>query len=463
MYSVMWFRRDLRTADNPAFSAAMACGPTLAVFAITEETWQRHQLSPAKRSLLVRQLLSLEQQLRHLNVPLFTLDCSTFSHIPESLVHFCSSVGSEKVFFNHEYEIDERKCTKHAVSAFASNGVACEGFHDQCAIKPGDIKTATGGWYKVFTAFKNSYLSQFSGHARLLIPRPKKQKKLPLTGDSSALQNIRIENHWDKAWPAGEKYAFDQLSRFIQERVDDYHTWRDFPAKNAGCALSPYLSIGAISTRQCIHELLTATDRENEGPGCWLNELIWRDFYRHLMFAYPDICKYKAFKQETDRLPWKTTASLFKRWTEGRTGYPIVDAAMLQLKNKGWMHNRLRMVTAMFLCKHLFIDWRMGEKYFMQHLVDGDLASNNGGWQWSASTGVDAAPYFRIFNPVRQSQRFDPEGHFIRQYLPQLASLDNKAIHMPSPEQAHQCNYPSPIVDHRSATQNTKALFQALK
>jgi deoxyribodipyrimidine photo-lyase len=199
-----------------------------------------------------------------------------------------------------------------------------------------------------------------------------------------------------------------------------------------------------------------------QGIATWINELIWREFYKHLLVDFPQLCRFKPFKPETDRLPWKQDSELFEAWKAGRTGFPIVDAAMRQLKQTAWMHNRLRMVVAMFLTKHLFIDWRLGEAYFMSMLVDGDLASNNGGWQWSASTGVDAVPYFRIFNPTRQSQRFDERGDFIRQYLPELSGLDNKSIHMPSAQQAKALAYPLPIVDHSAAVAQTKLWFKRL-
>ena len=191
----------------------------------------------------------------------------------------------------------------------------------------------------------------------------------------------------------------------------------------------------------------------------WIGELIWRDFYQHVVVDFADVCKFKAMQKHTEAFPWRYDKKLFKAWCDGETGIPIVDAAMLQLKETGWMHNRLRMVVAMFLTKNLQIDWRMGEHYFMTHLIDGDFAANNGGWQWSASTGTDAAPYFRIFNPVSQSQRFDAEGVFIRRYLPALAKLSAKIIHNPPPTP----NYPLPIVDLSLSRKETIALFGALK
>lgn len=466
MTCLMWFRTDLRLADNPAFSAAMACGPTLAVYCITEQSWDEHQLSPARRALMAASLRELATGLERLNVPLLVVNCRHFSKIPTVLSTLCKQHHIQQLFFNHEYEYNERQCTSKVVRSAEKSGVAVRGYHDQCALTPGTIKTGGGDWYRVFTPFKNKYLSEYDRHARALVKKPGKQKPVALSADLAALEKWPTDSHWLKLWPGGEQEATRRLKKFLDGPLQDYSNWRDFPAVDGTSSLSPYLAVGCISSRQCMDaawHLGAASADDNAGAHTWLVELVWRDFYRHLLFAYPKLCMHQPFIDNTDQLPWRTGKALFDTWAEGRTGYPIVDAAIHQLRSTGWMHNRLRMVTAMFLTKHLFIDWRMGEAFFMQHLVDGDLASNNGGWQWSASTGVDAAPYFRIFNPVRQSQRFDPKGIFIRRYLPQLASLDNRAIHMPTAEQARARGYPTPVVDHREATEQTKSWFKALK
>jgi deoxyribodipyrimidine photo-lyase len=202
--------------------------------------------------------------------------------------------------------------------------------------------------------------------------------------------------------------------------------------------------------------------QQETGPATWLSELIWREFYKHIVFFHPEVCRYKPYKANTDKIPWRYDEGDYQKWCEGNTGFPLVDAAMRQLNQTGWMHNRLRMVVAMFLSKTLFLDWRWGERYFMQHLIDGDLAANNGGWQWSASTGTDAVPYFRIFNPITQSERFDPEGRFIRQYCPELARLDNKAIHNPYARGVppRSLDYPEPIVDYQAMRLKVIAEFK---
>jgi deoxyribodipyrimidine photo-lyase len=244
------------------------------------------------------------------------------------------------------------------------------------------------------------------------------------------------------------------LQTFIEHRIRNYQTTRDFPGLDATSRLSVYLTSGILSVRQCLHAAIVANQGHMaEGDGgiaTWISELIWRDFYHHILVGYPRVSRHQPFKLATNRIAWRDAPEDLHAWQTGQTGFPIIDAAMRQLNQTGWMHNRLRMVVAMFLTKNLLIDWRHGERWFMQHLIDGDLAANNGGWQWSASTGTDAVPYFRIFNPVSQSKRFDPDGEFIRQWVPELARVDDKHIHDPHSAKDKRyaaLAYPQPIVD----------------
>ena len=462
-YNLMWFRSDLRVYDNPALYQAMTQGPTVAVFVLTEGQWQQHDMAPARRSLLLRQVRSLARELEKLHVPLIVLNCDSFKELPENLNALREQLGIQSLFFNHEYELNEKACATEVTSLFKGKGVSVSAHHDACLLPPGSIRNKQGEPYKVFTAFKRALFEVYHNKARSIHNRPKPQKALQVNTDISLLPQ---DNYLAKLWPDGEDEAHERLNQFMDHHIKQYKNLRDFPAANASSVISPYLAVGALSTTQCMQAALSLNKGSlsdgNEGIACWINELIWREFYRHLLVDFPDVCRHKAFKPETERLPWKHDQDKFSAWKEGRTGYPLVDAAMRQLNETGWMHNRLRMVTAMFLTKHLFIDWRLGEAYFMSKLVDGDLASNNGGWQWSASTGVDAVPYFRIFNPVMQSQRFDPEGEFTRQYVPELAQLDNKSIHMPTEKQARSLAYPLPIVDHAQAVAQTKYWFKSL-
>jgi deoxyribodipyrimidine photo-lyase len=271
-------------------------------------------------------------------------------------------------------------------------------------------------------------------------------------------------------WPAGEDAAQDRLQTFIEDRIRAYARQRDLPADDATSRLSPYLTIGAISSRRCVQAAVAANHNSlngrKSGAATWISEIIWREFYRHFLAAFPRVSMNRPFRLRTDKLPWRHDEDQFTAWCQGMTGVPIVDAGMRQLRQTGWMHNRLRMITAMFLSKDLFIDWRWGERHFMRHLIDGDLASNNGGWQWSASTGADAAPYFRVFNPYRQGRRFDPEGDFVHRYVPELAEVPSRCVHDPSLLPARlrsRLDYPEPIVQHAPAAARAVAAFRRLR
>ena len=460
----MWFRSDLRVFDNPAFFSSMSQGPTIAVFIVTESQWKIHGISPAKRALILRQVKMLQDELEKLHVPLMVLSADTFNEIPGVLAEFIQTFSVKKIFFNHEYEVNEKACELKLIERLHEQGISHSSHHDACLIEPGVIRNKQGDPYKVYSAFKRAYIQAFSYHARSILNRPEAQRPVRINSDISLIPNNCSD--FSELWPAGEEEAHERLNNFLDQNIKQYKAKRDIPSEAATSQLSPYLAVGIISSTQCMHAALSlnhgSLSEGNQGVATWINELIWREFYKHLLVDFPQLCRFKPFKPETDRLPWKQESERFEAWKEGRTGFPIVDAAMRQLKATAWMHNRLRMVVAMFLTKHLFIDWRLGEAYFMSVLVDGDLAANNGGWQWSASTGVDAVPYFRIFNPTRQSQRFDESGDFIRQYLPELSSLDNKSIHMPSSLQAKRLGYPLPIVDHSTAVAQTKLWFKQL-
>ena len=472
MNNLVWLRSDLRIYDNPALFNAMSKGPTVAVYCLTNEQWDKHGLSQIKRRLIVDHLFELEEQLAKLNVPLIVIDCALFLNVPQSLAGLCRDLNITNMYYNHEYEVNEKSCSNSVVNQLAQLNIECFGYHDQCIVAPGSILNGSRECYKVFSAYAKNWQQNVSALARPLYYKPEPQAELALTSDISCLKNylIDVDIQTKDQWPIGEDEAHDRLNEFIEQNVSDYHNSRDFPDLDATSHLSVYLALGVITTRQCLQAMVSHSQQDVEllfevsgdGARCWLNELVWREFYRHILVAFPKVCKGKPFKDLTDKLPWKADNQDFQAWCEGRTGVPIVDAAMRQLNTTGWMHNRLRMVVAMFLTKHLQIDWRLGEAYFYGKLADADLASNNGGWQWSASTGVDAVPYFRIFNPYRQAARFDPKGSFVRKYVKELASIQGKAIHQPSKALAMQHGYPTPIVDLKIAAEHTKALFKNL-
>lgn len=467
--NLMWFRNDLRIYDNPALHRACAQGPCVAVYFLCQEQWRQHDVSFWQQDLILRQLRTLEADLARLNIPLRVLDCGDFSQLPDAMLRFALDHSISHVYCNAEYALNEARCVRLLVQRLSDWGVALHESHDQCVIAPGRVLTQSGEMFKVFTAFKRAYFKDFAASGRALMDCPAAQSGVSLVSDLRVLDQVHVNNPALKPelWPAGEESAHERLNGFIEGPILRYAEQRDVPSRAATSTLSPYLAIGALSTTQCLHAALSMNHGQleggHQGVDVWISELVWRDFYRHLLAAVPRLSRHEPFKAETTGLRWSHDAAAFQAWSEGRTGFPLVDAAMRQLNSIGWMHNRLRMVSAMFLTKHLFIDWRWGERYFMQRLVDGDLASNNGGWQWSASTGVDAAPYFRIFNPTRQSERFDPDGEFIRRHVPELATLDRRSIHAPSAEQARQLGYPLPMVDHAAAVAETKRQFQALQ
>jgi deoxyribodipyrimidine photo-lyase len=274
------------------------------------------------------------------------------------------------------------------------------------------------------------------------------------------------KNFGEQLWQAGEAAADDTLKEFVTTRATTYDQQRDLPLEPGTSQLSPHLVMGTVSAKQCLYAAYRANGNRlaggNPGLDTWISELIWREFYNHILAAHPRISMGQAFRRETERLNWNEDSDKLARWQAGETGLPLVDAGMRQLNTTGWMHNRLRMVTSQFLTKHLFINWREGERYFMQNLVDGDLAANNGGWQWSASTGTDAVPYFRMFNPIRQAERFDPTGAFVRSQIAELAQTQGKAIFTPW-QYVDDSNYPKPIIDLATARDKTLAEWKRIR
>jgi deoxyribodipyrimidine photo-lyase len=474
MSALVWFRSDLRTVDNRALHEACrrADGPVIAVFVATPRQWRKHDWGPPRVDFVLRNVAVLSVELERLGIPLLVRSTPSFGGVPRVLLKLARERRCDALFFNREYEHNERVRDEAVAAMLRRNGVAVETVHDQTVLPPDIVRTGGGEFFKVFTPFRNAWMRELhrAGVPRPL-RRPRRRGRPPFRPDSvpGRIDGIAASPLPTRLWPAGERAALRRLDRFIERRIERYQEDRDYPALDGTSTLSPWLACGAISPRQCLQAAAAANlgevDSGREGVETWISELVWREFYRHVLIGFPRVSRGRAFRRETDRLPWRGDDEAFGHWREGRTGVPLVDAAMRQLAETGWMHNRLRMVVAMYLAKDLFIDWRRGEAFFMNSLVDGDFANNNGGWQWAASTGTDAAPYFRIFNPVRQSERWDAEGRFIRKYCPELADLGPKEIHDPSklgPERLKQLGYPEPLVDHGLARQRVIEAFKAL-
>jgi deoxyribodipyrimidine photo-lyase len=480
MRGLIWFRTDLRVSDNTALLAACkACKDgVVALFIISPGEWRAHDWAPVKVDLVLRTLAELSASLAKLNIALRIIECASPKDIPSALLGVAESHGCDGLFFNREYELNEARRDEKVAAAFTEAGRKVHAYHDQVYAAPGDVRTGGGTYFTVFTPFKKAlYAHMLRSGLPESVATPRALPAMVGTPDPVPAAVAGFESHIPASlWPAGEAHARKRLSTFVERSLLSYKARRDFPADAEGTSkLSPYLNIGTISCRQCLHAAIAANpvpaarsplDSGSEGAVHWISELVWREFYIHIMVGYPRVCMNRAFQKPTESIRWNENAAHFEAWKQGRTGVPIVDAAMRQLATTGFMHNRLRMIAAMYLTKNLFLDWRLGEAFFMRYLVDGFLASNNGGWQWSASTGTDAAPYFRIFNPVSQSRRFDEQGEFIRRYVPELRDLDADTIHEPwtLPGLLRQgLDYPQPLVDLSKSRADAIEAFRVVK
>lgn len=468
---LIWFRTDLRVHDNTALTAAMQAGPTLAVFLVSPGQWRAHDDAPCKVDFWLRNLAMLEAQLRQLNVPLLVRHAEHWSDAPGVLAALCREHSVDCVQANEEYGVNEAQRDREVAEQLAEMGVNFRSHSDQLLFPPGSIRTRSDGYFQVFSQFRKVCYQRLHTALPEKLALPKAQAPCAIGSDPIPTQVPGFDAP-DAAlqalWPAGETAALERMARFADEQLHDYDRQRDFPARPGTSQLSPYLAAGVLSPRQCLHAALRNNQGEFEtgsaGAVVWINELLWREFYKHILVAFPRVSRHRAFRANTESLPWRQAPQELAAWQEGRTGFPLIDAAMRQLLATGWMHNRLRMVVAMFLTKNLLIDWREGERFFMRHLIDGDLAANNGGWQWSASTGTDAVPWFRLFNPITQSQRFDPDGRFIRQWLPELAELDDRRIHDPSLAGGlfGVSDYPQRMVDLAASRERALSTFKEL-
>ncbi len=459
MNPVFWFRRDLRLYSNEALIDAINSGAKHALFVVSTQQWSGHDMAAMQKDLLLRRVNYIGQALSEYGVTLHILEVPLFKDIPGELQKLCEQHSFSHVFANREYEVNELERDK----ACANSGINLVLYDGDVIAKPGTVTTKSGEMFKVFTPFKRAWLSQYECEQFTLPQWPLTEGAEPVNWQIPTCLKGDGSSH---KWPVDDEALSSIVTRFIHDKFAKYHDDRDFPAIKGTSGLSPYLALGIVSVKQLLVNVQSqypdVLQSAKSNLFSWVNELIWREFYRHLICAFPNLCKHKNFNTKYDSLQWQQDDHHFEAWCEGRTGYPLVDAAMRQLTQTGWMHNRLRMVVASFLTKHLLIDWRRGEEFFMRHLIDGDLASNNGGWQWAASTGCDAQPYFRIFNPITQSERFDPEGEFIRKFLPELENIPTKYIHFPHQYLAATASksYWPAIVDHKAARERALARFK---
>lgn len=469
---LVWLRNDLRINDNYALHAACrsANARVIALFIATPGQWAQHHMAPKQAEFIWQSLLDVQQSLAKKGIPLHIAECDDFNASVSLLQDFCREHRVDRLFYNYQYEVNERQRDAMTESALFEQDIMVQGFDDSLLLPPGSVLTGNREMYKVFTPFSRAFVKRLQEGLPECLPAPDVRNSGAIDPHDRPLKAFDYPREAVDArlFPAGEQAAIARLREFCQQPVTEYPEQRDLPARDGTSRLSVYLATGVLSPRQCLHRLLKQhpDGLEDRQVFVWLNELIWREFYRHLLVAYPSLCRHQPFTRWTRGVKWRDDKQGLLAWQQGKTGYPIVDAAMRQLNSLGWMHNRLRMITASFLVKDLLIDWRKGERYFMSQLLDGDLAANNGGWQWAASTGTDAAPYFRIFNPTTQGERFDKTGEFIRHWLPELRAVPEKYIHQPhewAKKNQQSLDYPLPIVEHKQARQQTLDAFEAAR
>jgi deoxyribodipyrimidine photo-lyase len=477
----MWFRRDLRAQDNAALHHALRnCAQVHCVFVLDREILDPLPRADRRVEFIRESLVSLDEDLRTLAAQEHAGLIVRHAVARQEIPRLALSLGVESVFANHDYEPQAIERDAIVRGALADEGIALHTYKDHVVFERDEILTANGTPYGVFTPYRNAWLKKVDPfylkpfpvqkHALALAQRPEPHRHpVPLLEafgfEPTNLTELRL--------PTGAAGGQQLFNEFLA-RMDHYHETRDFPGIKGPSYLGVHLRFGTVSIRQLAAAAHQRADAGSEGARVWLGELIWRDFYAQVLAHFPHVVT-RSYKPEYDAIHWehgKHADQLFAAWCEGRTGYPIVDAAMAQLNQTGYMHNRLRMIAASFLVKDLGIDWRRGERYFAAHLNDYDLASNNGGWQWSSSTGCDAQPYFRIFNPVSQSEKFDAEGRFIRRYLPSLARLPANALHAPwesDPETLLAAgvelgrDYPTPLVSHAEARETTLNRYAVIR
>jgi deoxyribodipyrimidine photo-lyase len=456
--AIWWMRRDLRLGDNQALRAALdSATHVLPVFVLDPALWDSDYTGDKRRAFLLGGLHALDADLRARGSRLIV----RHGHPDEELGHLCQETGAGII------------CAEADVSPYARRrdarvaGSLSLRLTGGLTVRPPEVvRKRDGGVYTVYTPYSRAWRALPMPDVGELLAAP---EIIPTPPDiySVALPDAPVLPQSVPFRP-GEAEAQRRLRDFVADGIAGYATGRDQMALAGTSGLSPYLRFGMLSARQAMVAALMARDSAQPGADVWLGELIWREFYMSVLYHFPSVRR-ESFRENLRGIEWENDADAFHAWQEGYTGYPVVDAAMRQLLETGWMHNRARMIVASFLTKHLLIDWRWGEQHFMQHLIDGDPAANNGGWQWSAGTGTDAAPYFRIFNPVLQGEKYDPHGDYVRRWVPELKRVPRAHLHHPWTTPADvQCeagcvigvDYPAPIVDHVWARQRALSAYK---
>ena len=460
MNSLFIFNSDLRLKNNPALSNASLNGSSLTtVFIFNPKKWNNHNESNLKIAFQIEHLKELSEKLKNLNIPLKIINANGIEDESKKIIDFVKKNEIQEVFINKEYGVNEMQRDETLQKDLERMNKKLN-IYDSSIFHPDSVKTQSDTFFKVFTPFSRAFRSKLMSKKIEVSELPKRQEHAISVSDK--IESFKLDKNDQEIfnqYEIGEEKALEKLESFIDHKILNYKENRDFPSLDGTSALSPYLSSGILSSGQCIFYVFQKYSEDEIGVKTWINEIIWREFYKYILFHNPRVSKNLSFSEKYDKFPWLNNEDSFISWSKGQTGVPIIDAAMRQLNATGWMHNRLRMIVAMYLTKNLLIDWRKGEKYFMNKLIDGDFASNNGGWQWSASTGVDAAPYFRIFNPITQSEKFDKEGTFIKKWIPEIAAAKN--IHDPSTEERKEMGYSYHLVDLKESRKEAIEKFSS--
>ena len=465
------FRHDLRVADNGALSAAAKSGkPVVPVFILDEASDKMRPAGGARRWWLHHSLTALSERIGTLGARLVLRSGKTGAVVRDLV----EETGADLVLWNRRYDQPSIAVDRALKADLNEAGVATRSFSGHLLHEPWELQTSTGSFYKVYTPFSRALFSRGETRAPLSAPKSLRPFEAKVTG--AALGDwalLPTKPDWSgglaETWTPGETAGHDRLARFLDDILAGYANDRDMPAREGTSRLSPYLVHGEITPFQILHALSSSDfDAPARDVEKFRNEVAWREFSWHLLHHNPDLHTVN-FNDRFDGFPWREDADGLKRWQTGQTGYPFVDAGMRQLWQTGWMHNRVRMAAASFLIKHLLIDWREGEAWFWDTLVDADPANNPASWQWVAGSGADAAPYFRIFNPILQGRKFDPTGAYVRRFVPELSDVDDKTIHAPDDIAKSGAavklgtDYPVPVIDHGAARKRALEAFETTK
>ena len=464
MRVIHWFRNDLRIEDNTALSAACRQASALApVFILDDALITQHHDSHPRLRFLYACLDDLAAAFKVAGSRLVVVRGAPQRSLPD-LARACKA---SLVTWNRDYGPYAKHRDRAVRDALERDGIEVRTYKDRVVFENGDLRTVDGKAYTVYTPYQRAWWRRYRVDPPASVPHPRLPPCIPTAPptDTPPMPLRRAVQTDAAVIPrGGVGPARERLDAFLGGAAHRYHVDRNLPAVAGTSRLSPYLRFGAVSVRECLRAGLTLAVAEpgaGQGVMAWLNEIVWREFYHTILDAYPRVLD-GAFRKAYDALEWDEDADRLQAWQAGMTGYPMVDAGMRELAATGWMHNRARMIVASFLTKDLHIDWRAGEHWFMRRLVDGDPASNNGGWQWTASTGSDAQPHFRIFNPTLQGERFDPSGEYVRRWVLELEGLLGKAVHRPWTAPYESRAYPPPIVDHQRERLVTLARYRAV-